>query len=159
GHQKQLMQSFLACCYANRVGPLWSATKQVGATLAIRGERGDEQRRSTIQNGHTEQGVEFWLPIYDWSDERVWSFLREQDAPISPGYRLSPTSLDCMTCTAWLQSGGLGYLREVYPDKHAEVVRRLRVIRSAYRRELKFTDATINGARIEENKREVNHGH
>lgn len=153
GHAKPLMQPFFECCYANRVRPLWEATVGIGATLVIRGERHGEQRRSVLRDGHVEQGVEFWLPIYGWTEDQVFAFLRKENAPLSPGYRLSPTSLDCQTCTAWLQSGGLGYLRETYPERYAEVTRRLKVIREAYARELALTDATLAGERIPENQR------
>lgn len=156
---RQKMQLFFDCCFANRVAPLWRATFESKATLIIRGERHSEWRHAPLESGPAKEpalaklGIEFLLPVVDWTRDQVFEYLEKEKAPISPGYTLSPTSLDCMTCTAWLENGGLTYLRTKYPEKYGEVTSRLRIIRDAYVREVGIVDMVLDGQTIVEPER------
>lgn len=110
-------QTPFACCSNNIWEPLHQAVKAGGYTLVIRGQRNAEAKKSTIRSGHREDGVEYWFPLEDWSDLDVLEFLAEQDVKLPLHYGYFNSSLDCMTCTAYLadNKGKERYLLERHP--------------------------------------------
>lgn len=52
-----------------------------------------DDRRS---NGR--RAVDEWLPIFDWTLDRVWAAIKEAGAPTHPAYALGMPRLSCMFC-------------------------------------------------------------
>jgi phosphoadenosine phosphosulfate reductase len=123
-------QSPLGCCMENIWNPTLRATRMLGATLVIRGQRNSEALKSNIRSGHVEDGVEYLFPIEDWTEEQVRTYLQEQSVPLPPHYTYTNSSLDCQHCTGYLfepaAAGRFVYLRNKHPELHKDVVRRVR---------------------------------
>lgn len=135
--ERPLMQLYQACCHQNISTPLYLADIESKATLVFKGTRlEDSGGRPRFVPGAVVGGLEFHMPIWDWTDAEVWAFLEAEGGELPSHYKLAPgtTSLDCMHCTAWWRDGAPGQLRvlrERYPETHREVVRRLQLIRDA----------------------------
>ncbi len=132
-----LMQFYERCCYQNIWVPLLRADTENEATLVFVGGRlADSEGHPRLAPGMVVAGSEHHMPIWEWTDADVWTFLEAEGAELPPHYREAPetTSLDCMHCTAWWRGGAPGQLRvlrERHPDVHREVVRRLQVVRAS----------------------------
>lgn len=135
---RQLMQGYTVCCQANRWGPMHQAMRDMGVTLIIRGQRNSEAMKSSLRSGHKESGFEYWFPIEDWSEDDVFSYLRENGVAAPAYYEHTTTSLDCMHCTGWMLENAktVGYLAKKHPETYAEVTRRLGIIKGSIGREL-----------------------
>ena len=120
------------CCARNVWIPMGAIMKQIGATEVIRGQRNAERLKSTIRDGHVEDGITYRFPIQDWSEEQVRAFLSERGA-LPEYYQHIETSLDCWNCTAYLEekASHVRYLRDRHPDRYAIVSEKLREIRVA----------------------------
>jgi phosphoadenosine phosphosulfate reductase len=126
------VQSRLDCCWRALMLPLHQALVADGVTLAIRGKRADEADKTGLQSGYIdENGIELLFPILDWSADEVFAFLADNDIEAPPFYSHANSSLDCMSCTAWLEHKNGAYLAAHYPDRHTEHRRRLELIRDA----------------------------
>jgi 3'-phosphoadenosine 5'-phosphosulfate sulfotransferase (PAPS reductase)/FAD synthetase len=117
-------QTPFSCCGDNIWIPLANAVKGYNVTLVIRGQRSAEAKKSPIRSGHTEDGVQYWFPIEDWTDEQVLEFLGER---LPAHYKFLDTSLDCQHCTAYMNESKnkLKYARERHVGVAIELERRL----------------------------------
>lgn len=133
-----LLQSRFLCCDANMWQPLYQAVKATGATLVIRGQRKSEKLRSAINSGHVLDGITYWFPIEDRSEEEVLRWLAEHEIELPQSYRYLETSLDCWSCTAYTEAnaGKMRHLKAKHPDKYAHVRGNLDLIIHAAEREL-----------------------
>ncbi len=125
------VQSRLSCCWRSLMLPMFKAMKDDGITLVIRGKRRDEADRTGVESGDSRDGIEVLFPIMDWSVEQVFEYLAVNRIPLPESYTRATSSLDCMSCTAWLEHRNGDYLQAVYPDRYSEHVRRLGLIREA----------------------------
>lgn len=146
GTDAQLMQSYISCCAANVWAPMAAAVKEIGATLVIRGTRAEDFRRAPVASGDVFDGVEYWLPLEDWSDAEVRLFL-EGRGELPEHYEHTDTSLDCRHCTAYLHENvrKLKWMADAHPAEHREVMRRLKMIRRAAGVQLSVIDAVMQG--------------
>jgi len=113
--------SIQECCGTNLWIPLSQATKQTMTTGVVRGERLTDQLRSIIENLDVFDGQQYLNPLSDWTDSDVLKFLGD-DLP--PSYRRGlSSSLDCRTCTAYLNHnpGRIRDLRHSEPEAFAEI--------------------------------------
>lgn len=125
-----LVSDYLSCCAANLWRPMSEAMTRLGVTTVYRGQRNDETRRSPIVDGHVENGITYRFPIHDWTEERVFEYLREVGAPIPAYYKTEKSSRDCWSCTAYLDENRERIAN--LPSEQREVVMgRLAMIRSA----------------------------
>jgi 3'-phosphoadenosine 5'-phosphosulfate sulfotransferase (PAPS reductase)/FAD synthetase len=145
GHDGVLLAPHLECCYANLWSPLETVTKLTGTELIIRGQRNSESMRGSVRNGDVIDGIEYWLPLEDWSEQQVYDYLRDQGVALPAHYAKTSTSLDCMHCTAWMRDKAdtIAWLHDAYPEVSAEVQRRLGLIIEAVEEGLNM----IKGAR------------
>lgn len=122
------LQGRYECCAANIWVPLQNMMVELKPTLIIRGVRHDERYRpSIIKNCN---GIEYYHPIYSWTEDRVLSFLTDI-GKLPRNYKYTKGSLDCMHCTAFwheLEEGKLAYLKEYHPDVYETVNCRLTYI-------------------------------
>lgn len=131
------VQSRLDCCWRSLMVPLDEATRADGTTLIIRGKRDDEADRTGVKTGDVYGGIEMLFPILDWTADEVFAYLDENGIPLPHSYNHADSSLDCMSCTAWLEHKNGAYLKAEYPDKYTEHERRLRLIRTAIDEQIK----------------------
>lgn len=131
GRSAQLIQDRYSCCYRSMMEPTLERMKADGITLVIRGQRADDALKAPIQSGHVEDGVEYFFPIERWDVVRVMNFLRTQHVPIPRFYTMLKSAPDCTTCSAWWEEGAAAYLKTYHPEAHAEVQRRLDIIKVA----------------------------
>lgn len=143
GGNAQLMQAYTVCCWENIWLPMAAKMEEIGATLIIRGQRNSEAMKSPIRSGADVGGIEYWFPIEDWSESDVFAFLRERGVPVPAYYEHTGSGLDCIHCTAWMQSQGkvIGWMKDAHPAAHAEVRRRLVDIAAAVRDEAAVLEA------------------
>jgi 3'-phosphoadenosine 5'-phosphosulfate sulfotransferase (PAPS reductase)/FAD synthetase len=119
------------CCARVIMAPMHQRVLGDGCTLIIRGQRADDTHKAPIRSGHVENGVELLFPIEGWSAADVMAFLQAEGAPIPRFYETLAGAPDCMTCSAWWEHGVGSYLRQHHPEAHADVQRRLDIIRIA----------------------------
>lgn len=115
------ISSLVDCCNYNLWQPLRQATVRTGATGVIRGDRREEALRSVVECGSVHEGQEYWLPLLDWSEEQVLQYLGDS---LPPSYKRGlRSSLDCRTCTAYLDHnpGRIKDLAVTEPDAYAEI--------------------------------------
>jgi phosphoadenosine phosphosulfate reductase len=127
------LQAYSDCCRVNLWQPAWDAVKELGITMVLRGERASERQKGPARNGHVEEGIELFQPIYDWSDAEVMLFLAEHRGFISESYDHHGKGLDCWCCTAFWHDapGHLAYLQRREPHLYDELTHRLREVRAA----------------------------
>lgn len=119
------------CCGAVLMLPLYQRMVSDGITLIVRGQRDVDYTQAPIRSGQSDGTFEVLFPIQHWTDADVDSFIRELKLPVGDFYEAGmSTTPDCMGCTAWWGEGRLDYLRERYPDKHAEVVDKITLIKN-----------------------------
>jgi 3'-phosphoadenosine 5'-phosphosulfate sulfotransferase (PAPS reductase)/FAD synthetase len=93
-----------------------------GGILASGVRYGESARRFvSVRNRRPWEGVEIVAPIWDWSTERVWAYVREHDLPLSPSYRAIHASGDCL-CGAFAGMDEALMLRMFYPEVHARLL-------------------------------------
>ena len=144
-HDDPIMQGYPLCCDANLWVPMSCAIAEIGATLIIRGSKSVDARKAPDSDGLVHAGLEYLLPVQDWSHDDVFAFLRREGAYIPEHYASTLTSLDCVHCTAFLDenAGKMRFMQARHPDAFREVQRRLVEIREAARSEIASMDAAI----------------
>lgn len=138
--QKRIpLQGFMQCCYHSIMLPMHEATKNLGATLVIRGQKLADAHKSPIKSGDVIDGVEYWFPIEDWPDDRTIMYASASGL-LPEHYNDANTSLDCWSCTAYLQENQwkVPYLEKHHPDKAKEVKQRLSIIRQEIQSDMKY---------------------
>lgn len=142
-YEGEPIQSFLECCSSNVWEPMAKAC--AGFNVIIRGQRLAEDRKSPIRSGHVENGVRYWFPIEDWSDEEVKSYLKEIGVPLPAHYSYTKTSLDCWSCTAYLDEnqGRISHMRKEMPLLWAQYKPRLERIMRAAEAHVELMQATL----------------
>lgn len=140
--QKRLpLQGFLGCCAANMMSPMHEATKNLGATLIIRGQKLTDHHKSPVRSGDVIDGIEYLFPIESLTDDQVMSLIKDSEL-LPKHYKDARTSLDCWSCTAYLEENQwkLPYLMAHHPEKGREVKKRLIMIRNEIMSDLKFME-------------------
>jgi len=131
GNEGPAMQSCLECCAINIWIPLYQGIKDLGCTKIIKGQRMDDRRKSTSQNGQIIDGIEYIMPIEDWSEKQVFDYLAKAGADMPPGYGLGEkTGRDCWNCTGFLDDN-LKRIHNLPDSKREEMLRRLAIIDKA----------------------------
>lgn len=125
GHIVQLSpikyQPHFECCNRGLWIPMMHATKALGATVVYRGQRGEDSFKAPIRDGHMEDGVEYRLPIEDWSREKVLQFVNERVPELIPAYYdKEQTSRDCWDCTAYLHEN-IDRIHNLPPEQRKHV--------------------------------------
>lgn len=146
-HDGIKLQPWMACCANNLWFPMHNKMIKDGITLIIRGQRNDEPRKAVIRNGESMDGFEVYFPLQDWSESRVFQYLKDNDIEIPPNYQYEMASVDCWNCTAYLyENGGRGaYLRDHEPELYPKFIHIMKQIRAEVSRETSFIDRVIHG--------------
>lgn len=129
------IQSAFDCCARSMWLPLAKAMTLLGITRVIRGQRREEQyTNSAVTNGTVIDGVEYILPLEDWTTADVEKYLRDNHIKIPDYYATEGTSHDCVHCTAYLDSYQ-NRIRNLPDGPRNEVTRRLKEIAVAIEQE------------------------
>jgi thioredoxin-dependent adenylylsulfate APS reductase len=95
------------CCEIRKVAPLTRAL--VGTDAWITGQRRDHARtRRAIRKVELDAahgGIVKLNPLADWTDDRVWSYLRANGVPYNALYDQGYTSIGCAPCTRPTEPG------------------------------------------------------
>lgn len=94
------------CCHVRKVRPLKRAL--VGAQAWITGMR----REQAVTRGHleeisydTDNGLWKLNPLLEWSNDDVWSYIKENQVPYSALHDKSYPSIGCAPCTRAVEPG------------------------------------------------------
>ncbi len=135
----QILQSYMCCCAAMLWVPMGRWIQENDITLVLRGSKGGDKRVG-VGPDYEVNGITFRSPLWEWSDERVFEYLRAEGVDLPAHYPGIPDSLDCWSCTAHLAHHGdakLRYIREHYPDLWPIVRERMDRVYAALSAELK----------------------
>lgn len=138
GCQTAPVVPYSTCCAVNLWAPMQAAVVGLGADTVIRGAKACDDKRS-VPDGYVENGVTYRAPLWTWTDEEVFAYLRAVNAEVPPQYEMGADSLDCWCCTAYMGAHGaqrFAYLKEHYPDLYADAANRLCGVRETTLRAL-----------------------
>jgi phosphoadenosine phosphosulfate reductase len=125
------IQSYLNCCSNNIWYPMSDFINRAGVTHIVRGQRAADDRKSGIKNGDIIEGIKYDFPIYSWSDNHVFEFLKDEGAYIPEYYfKGEKTGRDCWDCTAYLEENKVR-IDNLPADRRAIVCGRIEKIRDA----------------------------
>lgn len=125
---KTLISSRYECCGHNLWLPMHARMVEDGISLVIRGTKRCDMPKLPAVSGDTSMGYEIWLPIEDWSHERVFAYLREVGAPLCRVYETMTNAPECATCTAWWTEGRAAYLAKHHPELSAAYRAKLAIV-------------------------------
>lgn len=94
------------CCAMRKVQPLKRALD--GKSAWITGlRRAQSDARDTVEplSWDAANGMFKLNPLWDWSDERLWSFIEDEGIPTNPLYQQNYPSIGCAPCTRAVQPG------------------------------------------------------
>lgn len=122
------------CCWANMWRPMQEFINRWDYSAVIRGQKQSDTLKGPLTSGVVVEGIEYFYPIEDWSDEDVFRFLGEDRLP--PSYKRGlRSSLDCINCPAYTSEnpGRIQDLQAIDPvawrqvtTVHLHLVERLR---------------------------------
>ena len=62
-----------------------------------------EAKKAPIRSGESEHGIEYWFPLEDWTDEKLWKYITDAKIELPTNYGVFDSSMDCLRCTAYLE--------------------------------------------------------
>ena len=140
---KQKLQSFVQCCANMCWLPMQEASL---GKVVYRGIKKNDEYMTDVENGFTNEisGIQYINPIYDWTDDMVFDYLKKNDIEIPRHYKQVNVSMDCMGCTAFTHSPSatarLRWTKENYPSRWPEIVSRFKKVDEAVKAEKKLID-------------------
>lgn len=124
---ENILQPYTQCCGAMIWTPMLKYTQDNGVDLVLRGSKSCDQRVGVGPRTKVD-GITYASPLWDWSDDEVYTYLKEQGAELPDHYPEINDSLDCWICTAHLAHHGdqkMAYIRKHYPDLWPIVAERM----------------------------------
>lgn len=147
GFYKRGLQSALDCCNAMVWEPMKHHLLTSGEKLVLRGQKKCDHHRS-IGAEFDWYGIKFINPLWEWTDEQVFAYLREHGVEMAEHYEEINESMDCWACTAHLShegaDGRLEYTKKHYPDLWPVLQDRLIKVRSIVRLEQQKIDKEMD---------------
>lgn len=142
------IQSALSCCKRMLWDPLDAAIRADGVTTVVRGSKKADGHVGVPDGFVDEHGITYSSPIWDWTDDDVFAYLKEVGASLPAHYAEVNNSFDCFGCTAFLTHPGarerLAWTREHYPDIWPQIELRLRTVRQVVEVERQKVLATMS---------------
>jgi 3'-phosphoadenosine 5'-phosphosulfate sulfotransferase (PAPS reductase)/FAD synthetase len=121
------------CCNAVRMAPLAGLMAVTGADVFIHGQRGGE---GTTVFGPNPNPWDRWGPLRDWTREAVEAAVQRRGIELPAQYACGLNSFECAICPAETDARRLEYLRDHYPDLHAETLTYMGAVYEATERAL-----------------------
>lgn len=148
---KLRFQSRWTCCAHAKWLPMDAHMRALGATTIIRGtKKYDANLYSNLAvHGAVHDGMRYECPLWEWTDERVFAFIREHDIELPRNYEAMAKGLDCWNCTAYLSedTGRLAYMRRYYPREFQHVRAVLEELDEAVTHEARHLRRALDEAR------------
>jgi len=143
------LQSSASCCSAMLWGPMYRAVLNSGSRTVLRGAKACDEQRGVPPGFTDENGISYFSPIWNWSDEDVFSYLKREGAEIPEHYGEVDSSLDCWLCTGHTHSSHANdqfkYIRNHHPELWPSLQQRLARVKGAVKSETAAFDAAIDG--------------
>lgn len=97
----------MLCCYARKVAPLERALERVDAWITgLRRTQSEERARTPkVQIDTAHGGIVKLNPIADWTQDRVWEYVRANKVPYNALYDRGYRSIGCAPCTRSIGPG------------------------------------------------------
>jgi phosphoadenosine phosphosulfate reductase len=99
-------QAKKACCEIRKVKPLNTAL--AGAQAWLTGQRRAQAvTRTALEFAELDEsrGMEKYNPIFDFSDDDLWSYTLKRQVPIHPLHQVGYPSIGCEPCTRAIKAG------------------------------------------------------
>jgi phosphoadenosine phosphosulfate reductase len=95
------------CCYIRKVEPLQRALQGVDAWLTglRRVQSEDRENVLKVQVDDAHGGIYKVSPLANWSDEKVWDYIKEHDIPYNKLHDKGYPSIGCEPCTRAVKPG------------------------------------------------------
>jgi phosphoadenosine phosphosulfate reductase len=95
------------CCAVRKLGPLARALVGVDAwvTGLRRGQSSARAETNRFELDAANDGILKLNPLVDWSEERVWSYVRANDIPYNALHDVGYPSIGCAPCTRAVATG------------------------------------------------------
>lgn len=119
------------CCWNNLMRPIYDRIRHDGNTLLIRGTKAIDMVRLPMRSGDTDNEIELFYPLQDWSHAQVFAYLAAVDAPFNRLYSHHINAPECARCSAWWSEGKSVYLKRNHPHLWVDYQTRLRVVADA----------------------------
>jgi len=128
GEHRTRLVSRYDCCWHSLMWPLLSRVIEDGNTLLIRGTKRVDMKRLPVASGDTVEGLEYWYPLQDWSNEQVFAYLVCEKVPLPRIYDVVTNSPECARCSAWWGERRAEYLKDHHPELWREYDERLQLV-------------------------------
>lgn len=129
----QLLQSPLRCCGLMQWLPMQIAIEADGIKHVIRGSKAADQHVGAPDGTVDARGITYHSPLWTWTDDDVFSYLKNNDIPMAAHYGEVNNSFDCILCTAFMRSDGararLEWTKRHHPEQWPELKRRAEIVR------------------------------
>jgi 3'-phosphoadenosine 5'-phosphosulfate sulfotransferase (PAPS reductase)/FAD synthetase len=137
--KQPIVQSRMLCCSANLWTPVQKFILKSGIKQVYRGSKAcDEKRGLGPKTSFADVVVD--SPLWDWTDEQVFAFLKECDVSLPEHYKKVNTSFDCFCCSAYLNDKGaadrIRYTKEHYPNFYPVLEENLSTVGQALKESL-----------------------
>lgn len=139
----QAMQDRYSCCLRSFMLPMHQRMIEDGITLIIRGQKTADRLKGPLRSGDVDGGIEYLFPVEGWTDGQVLAYLREQNAPLPRFYEVMGSSPDCMTCSAYWETGAAKYLKRYHFEQFKVVQARLDAINEAVAEHIQNFNAEV----------------
>jgi phosphoadenosine phosphosulfate reductase len=94
------------CCAVRKVEPLARALQGAQAWITgLRRAQGVTRAAIGVEEFDAKHGIPKFNPLADWSDEDVWTYLREREVPWNALHDRGYPSIGCAPCTRAIQPG------------------------------------------------------
>lgn len=94
------------CCHIRKVEPLKRALKGKGAWITgLRRDQAATRKDLASVEFDSEQGLQKFSPLLDWSLTEVWAYLKQFDVPYNALHDRGYTSIGCAPCTRAITPG------------------------------------------------------
>lgn len=100
------VESRKACCFARKVEPLRRALKGNGAWITgLRRDQAVTRGTLEVSSFDADNGLQKINPLLDWSNNDVWTYIREHNVPYNKLHDQFYPSIGCAPCTRSISAG------------------------------------------------------
>lgn len=100
------VESRKACCEVRKVRPLARVLPGLSAWIAgLRRDQGPTRQAVEVIEWDAERRLYRVCPLFDWTEERLWAYLREHRIPYNVLHDRGFPSVGCAPCTRAVQPG------------------------------------------------------
>lgn len=94
------------CCEIRKLRPLRKVLSTVDAWICgLRREQAITRTGVELVSWDTEFGIYKICPLFDWSEEQVWNYIRARNVPYNALHERGFRSIGCAPCTRAVQPG------------------------------------------------------